>query len=448
MTESFRNIEDEPFPSFLSASLNSSHATLGNVTLGSTLGVPVAASTVAKIRARADNRTSDVEASYLDDGKLSLANSQTSNGERGKFALSFKDELDGADDFIAAHRLSDMLVKIHMEEGESASMLKTSSQGRPLQAGQTAARVSEHGHELSTGLITFSHLGGKDVTAMKARNASPETVEEECLASDGADGHHLSASITSFLANEKLLSVNSLNSDATDDDLDMDPLHDDELEVYFNKLLPPAMQRGRVEGQEIPQAELTGNRENSSHPSATEPEKNRCNFLEDYDQDDFQMLDVRLAATGMDSCPASDEEDTEDELEAVQRRSSRPRFLLPSTSRQLVGESNHPNFRPGLEGGSSEDEPLPGARTAPSNSGIEFRRSAEGQVINSPVTGDGGGGGDGSSGSEENGNDGGVSTIPLPPNVSSQAPYDTLRGLGMVGASGEVMRGKRAKTLA
>lgn len=47
------------------------------------------------------------------------------------------------------------------------------------------------------------------------------------------------------------------------------------------------------------------------------------------------MPDVRLAATGMDSCPASDEEDTEDELEASQNR-GRARFLLPSTSRQPV----------------------------------------------------------------------------------------------------------------
>lgn len=47
------------------------------------------------------------------------------------------------------------------------------------------------------------------------------------------------------------------------------------------------------------------------------------------------MPDVRLAATGMDSCPASDE-DTEDELEASQNR-GRARFLLPSTSRQPVG---------------------------------------------------------------------------------------------------------------
>lgn len=51
-----------------------------------------------------------------------------------------------------------------------------------------------------------------------------------------------------------------------------------------------------------------------------------------------------------------------------------------------VGESNHPSFRPGLEGGSSDDESFSG-RGGPSASGIEHRRSAEGQVINPPVTG-------------------------------------------------------------
>lgn len=44
-----------------------------------------------------------------------------------------------------------------------------------------------------------------------------------------------------------------------------------------------------------------------------------------------------------------------------------------------------------------------------------------------------GGGGDGSSGSEESGNDGGVSTIPLP-TTCVQTTYDALRGLGIVGS--------------
>ncbi|KAJ8288500.1 hypothetical protein COCON_G00011590 [Conger conger] len=428
MTESFHNIEDEPFPSFLSASLGSGNATLGNVTLGSRLGVPVAASTVAKIRAGADNRISDIQSSYLEDGPLSLVNSQSFSGERGKFALSFKDDLGGVDDFIADHRLSDLLVKIQLDEGESIAGLKAPTQDTPLHLDPPARRASEHGDELSTGLITFSHLGAKDVTPVKGKCALPELEEEDASPNEGS----LSGSISSFVANEKLLSVYSMNSDATDDDLDMEHLQDDELELYFKKLVPPSMQRGRVEGQEIPPAEQTGIVENSSQPGSAEPEKNRYNFLDDFDQDEFQMPDVRLAATGMDSCPASDEEDTEDELEAARRLgTSRPRFLLPSTSRQLVGESNRPNFRPGLEGGSSDDEPLATIWNAPAHSGIEFRLSAEGQVINPPITGDGGGGGDGSSGSEDDGNDGGVSTIPLPPRAGPA--HDSLRGSGAGG---------------
>lgn len=41
-------------------------------------------------------------------------------------------------------------------------------------------------------------------------------------------------------------------SASSDDELDLENLHEDELQLYFNKLIPPAMQRGRVEGQEIP----------------------------------------------------------------------------------------------------------------------------------------------------------------------------------------------------
>lgn len=37
-----------------------------------------------------------------------------------------------------------------------------------------------------------------------------------------------------------------------DDDIESENLPVDELELYFHKLVPPVMQRGRVEGQEIP----------------------------------------------------------------------------------------------------------------------------------------------------------------------------------------------------
>ncbi|KAM6967635.1 centrosomal protein of 192 kDa [Aplochiton taeniatus] len=431
MAESFCNLEDEAFPSFLSNSLGSSRATLGNVSLGSALGLPVAASTVAKIRAGqgADNRGDAVEASYLEGGQLSSSNSQSSHGERGKFAFSFKDDLEDADDFIAAHRFSNMLVKINMDE--TVSRTKSSVMGPPTtHKSLLSGRPTDHADDLSTGLLTFNHFGHNDFTDTKA-GPLPMTVDEESVASEGADSDRCSGSVSSFLANEKLMYVDSIKSDLTDDDIDMNNSPDEELDLYFNKLVTPAMQRGRVEGQEIQAAVLPRSQGSSSNRSSMELEKNRYQFLDNFDQEGFQMPDVRLAATGMDSCPASDEEDTEDELETARRPSHAARTrMLPSTSRQLVGESHRPSFRPGLEGGSSDDEPVNG-RSAPSLSGIEHRRSAEGQVINSPVTGDGGGG-DGSSGSEESG--GGGATISLPQGAV-QTTYDALRGLGIVGSS-------------
>ncbi|KAK5892959.1 hypothetical protein CesoFtcFv8_013300 [Champsocephalus esox] len=424
MADRFYKLEDEAFPSFLSKSLDSTsgRATLGNVTLGSGPGLPVAASTVAKIKPGSDDRADPVEASYLE-GQEQQAESQSFLREQPMFALSFKDDLDNADDFFAAHRLSDMLVKITLDESASqnqASMLRLCSP----QGGSVHSRPTQLGSDLSTGLLTF-----KENTDAKPL---PATADE------GVDSDHFSGSNSSFLANEKLMSVDSLSSDITDDDMDPENLPVDELELYFNTLVPPVMQRGRVEGQEIPVAGATDNR---SNPSSTEPEPYRHQFLDDYNQEDFQMPDVRLAATGMDSCPASDE-DTEDELESARRNGNATRTrLLPSTSRQLVGESHRPSFRPGLEGGSSDDEASRG-RGGPSPSGIEQRRSAEGQVLNPPVTGDGGGG-DGSSGSEGSGTDGGVATLPLPATVV-QTTYDALRGLGVVGsrAIGEESDGK------
>ncbi|XP_032374126.1 centrosomal protein of 192 kDa isoform X3 [Etheostoma spectabile] len=431
MADSFYKLEDEAFPSWLCESLDSTsgRATLENVTLGSGPGLPVAASTVAKIKPGSENRGDPVEVSYLEDRELHQANSQPSVREQPKFALSFKDDLDNADDFIAAHRLSDMLVKINLDE--SAFQNQRSMLGLPpTQMGSVRGRPTELGTDLSTGLLTFAQFGHNDGTDAQAQPL-PATAEDS-VQSEGMDSDHFSGSNSSFLANEKLMSVDSMNSDSTDDDIDSNNLPDDELELYFNKLMPPAMQRGRVEGQEIPASQLPSATDHISNPSSTELEHYRHQFLDDYNQEDFQMPNVRLAATGMDSCPASDE-DTEDELESARRNSNATRTrLLPSTSRQLVGESNRPSFRPGLEGGSSDDEASSG-RGGPSLSGIEHRRSAEGQVINPPVTGDGGGG-DGSSGSEESGNDGGVSTIPLPTTVV-QTTYDVLRGLGIVGSS-------------
>uniref|UniRef100_A0A4W3K543 Uncharacterized protein n=1 Tax=Callorhinchus milii TaxID=7868 RepID=A0A4W3K543_CALMI len=157
------------------------------------------------------------------------------------------------------------------------------------------------------------------------------------------------------------------------------------------------MQRGHIEGEELPE-------DNTAQDHAN-----------------FQMPPVRLAATGMDSAPTSGE-NTEDELEAVQNQGPSYRQFVSSATRQLLGERS--SFRPWLEGGSSDES----TEAEDENNGLEFRRSAEGQVINSPVVGDGGGAGDGSSGSEDDGNGGGVATVP-----SGSTTYDDPWGLGIAG---------------
>uniref|UniRef100_A0A669P9E3 Centrosomal protein 192 n=1 Tax=Phasianus colchicus TaxID=9054 RepID=A0A669P9E3_PHACC len=92
--ESFRNIADETFPSFLGNSLNSSASILvENVTISSNPGLPVAASTVAKNKAGHDSRVSDIQASYLEEGKhsppsLSSHSSQLDPEPMGRFAIS------------------------------------------------------------------------------------------------------------------------------------------------------------------------------------------------------------------------------------------------------------------------------------------------------------------------------------------------------------------------
>ncbi|XP_077383408.1 centrosomal protein of 192 kDa isoform X2 [Festucalex cinctus] len=432
MAESFSRIEDEAFPSFLGRSLDSTngHATLGNVTLNSGPGLPVAASTVAKIRPESDNRDG-VAASYLDESELQKANSQPCVDKQPHFALSFKDDMDNADDFIAAHPLSKMLVKINMDE--SASRNQGSLLGLlPTQTGSVQGRHTNLLTDLSTGLLSFAQFGQKDCTDTKVPSLQA-TTEKKNVPSEAVNSDHFSCSNASFIENERLMSVNSMESDITDDDIDFSNLPDDELEHYFKNLVPSTMQRGTVEGQELPTTTMLPQlRDDQLNSNSIEPEQHKHQVIDEYDQDNFQMPVVRLAATGMDSCPASDE-DTEDELEYAKRTSTSSRTkLLPSISRQLVGESNHPSFRPGLEGGSSDDESSIGLG-GPSMSGIEHRRSAEGQVIDPPVTGDGGGG-DGSSGNEESGNDGGVSTIPF---STTHVPFtrDILRGLGIVGSS-------------
>ncbi|CAH1780124.1 unnamed protein product, partial [Owenia fusiformis] len=128
--------------------------------------------------------------------------------------------------------------------------------------------------------------------------------------------------------------------------------------------------------------------------------------------------------------------DTEDELEAIQQEQD---DLVRRRGDRSRGDGQHQNTRPGLVGGSSDENESQGLNDR--HGDMNVRQSAEGDIaIPSPVPGDGGGGGDGSSGHESD--DGLMSQSSVHSSTGShplgafpqQTTFDILRGLG-IGAS-------------
>nr|XP_020769387.1 nucleoporin SEH1 isoform X8 [Odocoileus virginianus texanus] len=95
--EDFRGIAEESFPSFLTSSLLGNSGILENVTLSSNLGLPVAVSTLARNRSNSENRYSDVQTSYLVEGKFSVPSetspsSQSEDEPRERLRLVFSND--------------------------------------------------------------------------------------------------------------------------------------------------------------------------------------------------------------------------------------------------------------------------------------------------------------------------------------------------------------------
>lgn len=116
--EDFRGIAEESFPSFLTNSLFGNSEILENVTLPSNLGLPVAVSTLARNRSSADNRYSDIQASYLVEGKFSVPSesspsSQSEGDPREKLQLSFQDDdsVSKKKNHIESQHLSDAVLE-------------------------------------------------------------------------------------------------------------------------------------------------------------------------------------------------------------------------------------------------------------------------------------------------------------------------------------------------
>ncbi|XP_015710781.1 centrosomal protein of 192 kDa isoform X2 [Coturnix japonica] len=237
--ESFRNIADETFPSFLGSSLNSSASVLvENVTISSNPGLPVAASTVAKNKIGPDSRLSDIRASYLEDGKnsppsLSSQSSQSDPEPVGRLAISFHDDVE---------------VATQVKEPQPAIISLKESYSLP---GNQVQNVVRHSHCSQGTLLEVLPLerledlpsGIRFLPDSKDNKVTPSEPSEK-LVETGTSSDHLSVSLSSFLENEKLSSLSSLGGDSTDDDIDDEEFFDNQLEAYFEQLIPPDMTRG------------------------------------------------------------------------------------------------------------------------------------------------------------------------------------------------------------
>ncbi|KAM4704993.1 centrosomal protein of 192 kDa [Rhinophrynus dorsalis] len=374
MTERFSKIEDETFPSFLGESINSNISeTLENCTLASNLGLPVAASTVAKSRPGFE-RPPDSQESYLENVHVipEYASSLKQSGTdlNGKYALSFKDDLEPFDTVIGMKCVKPQVRnKDVSDNGPSHSQVTIKSLPHEVQ------------NDFSSNLCTLPRSNQKSKSANTSRLYRDAKIESR----DRLEGE-FSTNVSSFLENEKLVSIASLDGSSSDDLDDEEFYDDDQLEAYFKKLLPPGMQRGVIEGQEISDPKRVSYMAFSGNPIKESIQAaERLQFLEDFEED-FQMLNVRLAATGMDSAPGSDDEDVELELEEAAQQQLQREHFLERTARHLIGEQDRPSFRPGLEGGSSEDESSNETLTAVgSATESACRESAEGHVLSSPI---------------------------------------------------------------
>ncbi|XP_063779487.1 centrosomal protein of 192 kDa isoform X2 [Pseudophryne corroboree] len=364
MTERYSNIEDETFPSFLAESMNSNLSeALENCTISSTLGLPVAASTVTKA-CSAYSRPLDGQASYLENEKSQLKTTKSAllnhSGvdDDAKFVLGFKDDLEDVDAFIKASNVKTRVQKTNLPE------YNLEEQSRR--------------NDFSRDLCKVAQIKPTDKTV----NASPLYVDTQLQAHTLPDDQ-LSSSAASFLENEKLMSVASLDGSSSDE-LDDEEFYDDQLEAYFKKLLPLGIQRGVIEGQEIQEPKKASDMALNSFSSRTKvQESERLQYLEGYEED-FQMLCVRLGATGMDSASASDEEDVEFELEKAAQQHLQREHFSEKTNRPLTDQQHRPCFRPGLEGGSSEEESNDVQTVTNKGAVSAYRQSAEGYGRSSP----------------------------------------------------------------
>ncbi|XP_036923535.1 centrosomal protein of 192 kDa [Sturnira hondurensis] len=280
--EDFRGIADESFPSFLTNSLLGNNGTLENVTFSSNLGLPVAVSTLARNRASTNNRYSDIQASYLLEGRFSVPsesspNSQSEAEPGAKLQLSFQDDdsVSRRKNHIESQHLSDTVLK---ESAFPSDIAKTEEKetktAESFQSQDPCVRILplEQVQDSSVGFCLQSWMNNKE-----NKVAHPDAGKHFEDKNPNNDLSH-----ASLIENEKLMSLTSLE-DSSDGDIDDEEFYDDHLEAYFEKLAIPGMIYEDQEGQELPEKDFklpvgdsSEANENGSLSCKSQSENNSC----------------------------------------------------------------------------------------------------------------------------------------------------------------------------
>ncbi|XP_041255152.1 centrosomal protein of 192 kDa-like [Onychostruthus taczanowskii] len=308
MMEDFRNIADETFPSYLGHSFNSSASVVfENVTVSSNPGLPVAASTVARSQEGGDKRLPDDCASYLEGKHSPLSGSSHSSQSHPepveRFALCFRDDME-----IATQIEDPQLPCVNLKDSHSIYGEPPQNVIEHSNRSQSTLREVlplEQLEDLPTGICCRP-----DVKNSKVGPSEPS----KKLMEDAVSSVHLSNSLSSFLENEKLLSLLSTDEDSTDDDID-DEEFDNKLEAYFDQLIQPEIRRDT-------------NLQNLSEGCAAL--KLSENVLL---QENFQNSAGYGAVTGIDSRNASDEDSQNEGITGCPvQREMLPRAVQQTTS--------------------------------------------------------------------------------------------------------------------
>ncbi|XP_044099598.1 centrosomal protein of 192 kDa isoform X1 [Neovison vison] len=273
--EDFRGIAEESFPSFLTNSLFGNSEILENVTLPSNLGLPVAVSTLARNRSSAENRYSDIQASYLVEGKFSVPSesspsSQSEGDPREKLQLSFQDDdsLSKKKNHIERQHLSDAVLEesalqsdIARTEEEQAKTAKHFQSQDPFDKISPLEQVQDSPIDFCL-QPWMNNKENKIVVPHAGKH-----FEEKNLPSD--------LSHISLLEDEKLTSLMSLE-DSSDDDIDDEEFYDEHLEAYFEQLAIPGMIYEDLEQEhpekdfKLPTSDPCQANENGSYKSQSE----------------------------------------------------------------------------------------------------------------------------------------------------------------------------------